>query len=106
MSGVESAFRQMLATMNHGGRVAILGIPSKPLSLNMDHIVFKGLVLKGIYGREMFETWYKMSNMLLGGLDKKIEPVITHRYKIDDYQKGFDAMLSGDAGKVILDWTE
>jgi len=104
MSGVESAFQYMLDTMNNGGRVAILGIPSKPLTINLDNIVFKGLFLKGIYGREMFETWYKMSNMLIGGLDKKIEPVITHRFKVDDYQKGFSAMLSGDSGKVILDW--
>jgi threonine 3-dehydrogenase len=104
MSGIESAFQTMLETMNNGGRIAILGIPSKPLHLNLDNIVFKGLLLKGIYGREMFETWYKMSNMLIGGLDKRIEPVITHRFKVDDYQKGFDAMLSGESGKVILDW--
>jgi len=106
MSGAESAFQYMLDTMNNGGRIAILGIPSKPLLINLDNIVFKGLLLKGIYGREMFETWYKMSNMLIGGLDKKIEPVITHRFKISDYQKGFSAMLSGDSGKVILDWNE
>jgi len=91
--------------MNNGGRIAILGIPAKPLQINLENVVFKGLVLKGIYGREMFETWYKMSNMLIGGLDKKIEPVITHRFKIDEFQKGFDAMLTGSSGKVILDWT-
>jgi len=105
MSGMESAFQTMLSTMNNGGRISILGIPAKPLQINLENVVFKGLTLKGIYGREMFETWYKMSNMLIGGLDKKIDSVITHRFKAEDFQKGFDAMLSGESGKVILDWT-
>jgi len=105
MSGIESAFQSMLATMNNGGRIGILGIPAKPLQINLENVVFKGLLLKGIYGREMFETWYKMSNLLLAGLSDRIDPVITHRYKAEDFQKGFDAMLSGESGKVILDWT-
>lgn len=102
MSGVPSALDQMLENMNHGGKVAMLGIfADKPL-LNTDLVIFKSLTLKGIYGREMFETWYKMINLLQSGLD--ISPVITHRFPVDDFQKGFDVMNSGNAGKVILDW--
>jgi threonine 3-dehydrogenase len=103
MSGNPSAMRQMFATMNHGGRVALLGIPAQETAINWDHVIFKGLVLKGIYGREMFETWYKMAAMLQSGLD--VTPVITHRFKIDDYATGFEIMASGQSGKVILDWT-
>lgn len=103
MSGVSSAFNQMLENMNHGGHVAMLGIfRDKPL-LNTDLVIFKSLTLKGIYGREMFETWYKMINLLQSGLD--ITPVITHRFKADDFIQGFQAMNSGLSGKVILDWT-
>lgn len=102
MSGNASAFSQMLGAMNHGGRVAILGIFSEPVAIDWSLVIFKGLFLKGIYGREMFETWYKMSSMLQSGLD--IRPIITHRYSIDDFQKGFDVMRSGQSGKVVLDW--
>ncbi len=103
MSGNEQAFRSMLEVMNHGGRVAILGIFPEPVSIDWSQVIFKGLVLKGIYGREMFETWYKMTSMLQSGLD--ISPIITHRYSIDAFQEGFDVMRSGRSGKVILDWT-
>ncbi|CAE7639189.1 tdh [Symbiodinium necroappetens] len=100
MSGVPVAVHSMLDTLNVGARVALLGIPSKPFAINWDQVIFKGLEIKGIYGREMFETWYKMQSMLVGGLQDKVAPVITHRYSVDQYQAGFDAMLSGQAGKV------
>jgi threonine 3-dehydrogenase len=103
MSGQASAFREMLANMAHGGKVAMLGIPAGEMAIDWNTVIFSMLTLKGIYGREMYETWYKMTVMLQGGLD--IEPVITHRYSYRDFQKGFDAMLSGQAGKVVLDWT-
>ena len=102
MAGVPSAFKDMMDYMNHGGKVALLGIPPANMGINWNHVIFKSLTLKGIYGREMYETWYKMASLLQSGLD--IEPVITHHYKIDDFQKGFDAMLSGESGKVILEW--
>ena len=103
MSGNQQAFRSMLQTMNHGGRIAILGIMPDEASIDWKWVVFKGLELKGIYGREMFETWYKMAAMLQSGLD--ISPIITHHFPIDDFQQGFDIMCSGNSGKVILDWT-
>ena len=102
MSGVPSAFRELLRTMHHGGSVALLGIMPKDTGIHWDEVIFKGLVLKGVYGREMFETWYKMASMLQSGLD--ISPVITHRLGIEDYRKGFETMASGASGKVILDW--
>jgi len=102
MSGSQQAMRQMLSVMNHGGRVAILGIPPGEEMVDWNQVIFKGLTLKGIYGREMFETWYKMVSMLQSGLD--ITPIITHHFAIDDFQKGFDVMCSGNSGKVILDW--
>jgi threonine 3-dehydrogenase len=102
MSGNPQAFKDMLAIMNHGGRVAMLGIPPHEMAIDWNQVIFKGLVLKGIYGREMFETWYKMSAMLQSGLD--ITPILTHQYDIDEFQSGFDIMLSGSSGKVILDW--
>jgi len=102
MSGVPAAFRDMLDTMNHGGRVSLLGIPPNEMAVDWNKVIFKGLVLKGIYGREMFETWYKMSSMIQSGLD--ISPVITHRFQADDYEAAFDIMRSGQSGKVILDW--
>lgn len=102
MSGNESAVCEMLEVMNNGGKIAFLGIPPKPFAIDWNLVVFKGLTLKGIYGREMFETWYKMIAMLDSGLD--VSKVITHHFPVDDFQKGFDAMLSGKAGKVILDW--
>ncbi len=102
MSGNPKAFQSMLQTMNHGGRVALLGILPDATAIDWTQVVFKGLELKGIYGREMFETWYKMSAMLQSGLD--ISPVITHHFNIDDFQQGFDVMRSGQSGKVILHW--
>jgi threonine 3-dehydrogenase len=103
MSGNPQAFRDMLRTMHHGGKVAILGIPPEETSVDWHQVIFKGLTLKGIYGREMFETWYKMSSMLQSGLN--IEPIITHHFDIDDFQPAFDLMESGQSGKVILNWS-
>ncbi len=102
MSGSGPAFRDMLAVMNHGGRVAILGIPPNEVSIDWNQVIFKGLVLKGVYGREMFETWYKMVAMLQSGLD--VAPVVTHRFPAAQYAEAFEAMRSGQSGKVILDW--
>ena len=102
MSGVPSAFRDMLDKMNNGGKVAMLGIPPSDVAIDWNQVIFKGLVVKGIYGREMFETWYKMASLLQSGLD--LSPVITHQFDIDDFQKGFDQMGSGESGKVILNW--
>ncbi len=102
MSGVPSAFRAMLETMNHGGRVAVLGIPPGEMSLDWSRIIFKGLTIKGIYGREMFETWYRMSGLIQSGLD--LDPVITHRLPLSRFQEGFETMASGQSGKIILDW--
>jgi threonine 3-dehydrogenase len=102
MSGNSSAFRDMLANMSHGGKIAMLGIPEKEMAIDWNTVVFSMLTIKGIYGREMYETWYKMTVMLQSGLD--IRPVITHRFGYADFQKGFDVMLSGLSGKVILDW--
>lgn len=102
MSGVPSAFQEMLEKMNHGGKIALLGILPSEAAINWNNVVFKGLHLKGIYGREMYETWYKMSSMLQSKLD--ISSIVTHHFPIDDFQKGFDVMRSGQSGKVILDW--
>lgn len=102
MSGVPSAVQSMLATMNHGGKIAMLGIPPSDMAVDWNQVIFKGLQIKGIYGREMFETWYKMVSLLQSGLD--ISPIITHQYSVDDFQKGFDIMRSGQSGKVILEW--
>jgi threonine 3-dehydrogenase len=102
MSGNPSALRELIRTMHHGGSVALLGIPPGDTAIDWNQVIFKGLVLKGIYGREMFETWYKMSSMLQSGLD--IRPVITHRLPISEFQRGFEIMGSGQSGKVILDW--
>jgi threonine 3-dehydrogenase len=102
MSGSPAAFRDMLANMSHGGRIAMLGIPSQEMSIDWNRIIFNMLTIKGIYGREMYETWYKMTVMLESGLD--ISPVITHRLPWQDYEKGFEAMKSGNSSKVILDW--
>ena len=104
MSGSPSAFREMLANMAHGGKIAMLGIPSDEMPIDWNTVVFNMLTIKGIYGREMYETWYKMTVMLQSGLD--ISPVITHRYPFTDFQKGFDAMRSGQSGKVVLTWKE
>jgi threonine 3-dehydrogenase len=102
MSGAAPAFRDMIAAMNNGGKVAILGIPPGDFAIDWNKVIFKMLTLKGIYGREMYETWYKMIAFIQGGLD--ITPIITHRLKIDDFQAGFDAMRSGNSGKVVMDW--
>jgi threonine 3-dehydrogenase len=103
MSGNPQALRDMIANMSHGGKIAVLGIPAKEVVFDMRQIIFSMLTLKGIYGREMYETWYMMSVMLESGLD--ISPVITHRFSYKDFQLGFDAMISRQAGKVVLDWT-
>ena len=104
MSGAPSAFREMLENMSHGAKIAMLGIPADEIAINWSHIIFNMLTIKGIYGREMFETWYKMTVMLESGLD--ISPVITNRFSWRDYEKGFDVMRTGEAGKVILDWSD
>jgi len=102
MSGAAVALRSMLDVMNHGGKMAILGIPEPDTIIDWNHVIFKGLNLKGIYGREMYETWYKMVAMLQSGLN--LAPIITHQFHIDDFQQGFDVMSSGQSGKVILNW--
>jgi threonine 3-dehydrogenase len=103
MSGNPQAFRDMLETMHHGGKIAMLGILPAETAIDWNLVIFKGLELKGVYGREMFETWYKMSSMLQSGLN--IEPVITHHFPIDEYLPAFELMESGQTGKVILNWT-
>ncbi len=103
MSGSPAAFNEMIDNMAHGGRIAILGIPSKPMETDWRKIIFNMLTVRGIYGREMYETWYKMSVLVTSGVD--ISPVITHRFSYKEYEKGFAAMISGNTGKVILDWT-
>jgi threonine 3-dehydrogenase len=102
MSGSSSAFHDMIKNMCHGGKIAMLGIPSEPISINWNTVIFNMLTIKGIYGREMYETWYKMTVMLDSGLD--IKPVITHRYHFTEFEKGFEVMKTGEAGKVVLNW--
>ena len=102
MSGNPAAFNGMISNMAHGGKIAMLGIPEKEMAIDWNLVVFNMLTIKGIYGREMYETWYKMTVMLQSGLN--IKPVITHRFHYTDFQQGFDAMLSGQCGKVVLDW--
>jgi threonine 3-dehydrogenase len=102
MSGNGAAFRSMLDAMANGGRISMLGILPDDVAIDWGKVIFKGLFLKGIYGREMFETWYKMAAMIQGGLD--ITPILTHHFPIDDFRKGFEIMGSGQSGKVILDW--
>jgi threonine 3-dehydrogenase len=104
MSGNPDAFRDMLANMCHGGKISMLGIPNKDMAIDWNTVIFNMLTIKGIYGREMYETWYKMTVMLQSGMD--ITPVITHRYPFEEFQKGFDVMLSGKSGKVVLTWNE
>jgi threonine 3-dehydrogenase len=103
MSGSPEAFRTMLANMCHGGKIALLGILPRA-DIDWDLVVFNGLTIKGIYGREMYETWYKMTMMIRTGLD--ITPVITHRFPYTDFEEGFRVMRSGESGKVILNWSE
>lgn len=102
MSGVVSAITSMLHHMNHGGKIAMLGIAPEAMPVNWADVIFKGLTIKGIYGREMFETWYKMASLIQAGLD--LSPIITHRFAITDFQQGFDAIESGQSGKVILEF--
>ena len=103
MSGNPLALKDMIANMSHGGKIAILGIPAKEMPMNWRDVIFNMITIKGIYGREMYDTWYKMSVMIETGLD--ISPVITHRFAFEDFQKGFDAMISGQTGKVVLNLT-
>ena len=103
MSGNPLALKDMIANMSHGGKIAILGIPAKEMAMDWRQVIFNMITIKGIYGREMYETWYKMSVMIDSGLD--ISPVITHRFAFEDFQKGFDAMISGQTGKVVLNLT-
>ncbi|MEO1291553.1 MAG: L-threonine 3-dehydrogenase [Pseudomonadota bacterium] len=102
MSGAGPAFRQIFEVMNNGGKIALLGIPPAEMSVDWNSVIFKGLTLKGIYGREMFDAWYKGLSMLQSGLT--IEPVLTHRFAIDDFARGFESMAQGSCGKVVLDW--
>ena len=102
MSGAAPAFRDMIDTMNNGGKIAILGIAPTGFEIDWNKVIFKMLTLKGIYGREMFETWYKMIALVQGPLD--VTGLITHRIGIDDYKAGFEAMKSGNSGKVVMDW--
>jgi len=103
MSGSPVAITEMIDNMCHGGRIAMLGIPSKAMPTDWRKVIFNLLTIRGIYGREMYETWYKMSVLVASGVD--ISPVITHRFSYKDYEKGFEAMMGGECGKVILDWT-
>jgi threonine 3-dehydrogenase len=103
MSGNPAAFRDMLGNMSHGAKIAMLGIPEKEMAIDWNTVIFSMLTIKGIYGREMYETWYKMTVMLQSGLN--IDPVITHRFHYSEFQKGFEVMLSGQSGKVILNWS-
>lgn len=102
MSGVPVAFNGMLEAMNHGGKIALLGIPPSDMAVDWNQVIFKGLIIKGIYGREMFETWYKMAALIQSGLD--LTPMVTHVLPISEFQQGFDIMRSGKSGKVVLDW--
>lgn len=103
MSGNPAAFKSMIDSMSHGGKIAMLGIPPESMPIDWNRVVFNMLTIKGVYGREMYETWYKMTVMLQAGLD--LGPVITHRFDFRDFQLGFDTMISGKSGKVVLDWS-
>ena len=102
MSGSEAAFNQMLGAMNHGGKIAVLGIPPGEVAIDLNAVIFKGLSVKGIYGRRIFETWYKVASMLQSGLD--VSPVVTHRFGVDDFEDAFAMVASGDCGKVVMEW--
>ena len=104
MSGDSTAFRDMLANMCHGGKIAMLGIPEKEVSIDWNAVVFNMLTIKGIYGREMYETWYKMTAMIQTGLD--ILPVITHRFHYTEFETAFETMMSGQSGKILLRWAD
>ncbi|HEY3602125.1 MAG TPA: L-threonine 3-dehydrogenase, partial [Chthoniobacterales bacterium] len=96
------AFGDMLKNMSHGAKIAMLGIPSKPMAIDWNQVIFNMLTIKGIYGREMYETWYKMTAMIQSGLD--ISPVITHRFPYTDFKEAIELMKSGNSGKIVLDW--
>ena len=102
MSGTQEALRSMVAAMAHGGRIALLGIPPDEFAIDWNRVVFNMLTIRGIYGREMYETWYQMSVMLQSGLD--VKPVITHRFRWDDFAEAFAVTSSGESGKVLLEW--
>lgn len=102
MSGNNTAFGSMLSLMKHGGKIALLGLPSKDTTIDWNDVIFKGLIIKGIYGREMFETWYKMVSVIQSGFN--LQPIVTHRFKIGEFEQGFKTMGSGASGKVILEW--
>jgi len=104
MSGNDAAFRDMIKNMCHGGKIAMLGIPPEDIAIDWNDVIFNMLTIKGIYGRQMYETWYQMTVLLQGGLD--LDPVITHRLHFTEFEQGFEAMFSGQSGKVVLDWTE
>jgi threonine 3-dehydrogenase len=104
MSGHPQGFRDLVANLCHGGKIALLGIPEKELAIDWHAVIFNMLTIKGIYGREMYETWYKMTVMLQSGLD--LSPVVTHRFEYQDFERGFQAMKDGNCGKVILNWAE
>jgi threonine 3-dehydrogenase len=104
MSGSGAALTDMIENMCHGGKIALLGIPSKGLSIDWNTVIFNMITIKGIYGREMYETWYLMTAMIQSGLD--ITPIITHRFHYTDFQQGFDLMKSGNCGKIVLNWDE
>ena len=104
MSGQSAALRDMIVNMSHGGRIAILGIPEHEFAIDWNQVVFKMLTLKGVYGRQIFESWYEMSVFTQTGLD--ISPVVTHRFPYDQFEEAFDVAHSGKCGKVVLDWTE
>jgi threonine 3-dehydrogenase len=104
MSGAPAAFQNILDNLCHGGKIAVLGIPSENYSIDWEKVIFNMITIRGVYGREMYETWYKMSVFIESGLD--LSPIITHRLPISKFQEGFDAMESGNAGKVILDWMD
>jgi len=104
MSGVPSAFRDMIENMAHGGKISMLGIPSGEMAIDWNKVIFNMLTLKGIYGREIFETWYKMTVMIQSGLD--LGPIVTHRLPYTEYERGFQAMLQGNTGKVVLNWEQ
>ncbi len=104
MSGNAAAFRDILGNMSHGGKIAMLGIPTAEMAINWNQVIFNMLTIKGIYGREMYETWYKMTVMLESGLD--VSPVITHKFPYREFERGFEVMRSGQCGKVILDWRD
>ena len=103
MSGSAAGLRDMIHTMKHGGNIALLGLQGREAAVDLETVIFNGLNIRGIYGRKVWDTWYKMTVMVQGGLD--ISPIITHRFDAADFEKGFAAMISGNAGKVILDWS-